>query len=161
MFSLQTILHPTDFSSRSDYAFHLACSLARDHGGKVIVLHVVPPPQMAAYDEVLIPPPMTPGREDELRTRLEQYRASDPQVPVEYRLEEGFEGTEIARVAKEVHADIIVMGTHGRTGLGRLLLGSVAENVLRHASCPVLTVKGPVAAVGAKANPAVPTALVG
>jgi len=65
-------------------------------------------------------------------------------VRMERRLEQGDATTEILRVAREESADLIVMGTHGRTGLGRLLMGSVAEQVMRRAPCPVLTVKSPV-----------------
>jgi nucleotide-binding universal stress UspA family protein len=69
--------------------------------------------------------------------------APDPETTVTSRLEEGIPAEEIVRVAREVEADLIVMGTHGRSGLGRLLLGSVAEQVMRHATCPVLTLKAP------------------
>ena len=59
------------------------------------------------------------------------------------RVHEGDPATQIVRVAQETRCDLIVLGTHGRTGLGRLLMGSVAEQVLRKAPCPVLTVKTP------------------
>src|SRR5262249_48839479 len=62
---------------------------------------------------------------------------------IEYRLSEGDPAVEIIRLAAEVKANLIVMGTHGRTGLGRLMMGSVAEAVLRRAPCPVLTLKAP------------------
>jgi nucleotide-binding universal stress UspA family protein len=67
----------------------------------------------------------------------------DPEVQVERRLEQGDAATEIVRVAQETHCDLIVIGTHGRTGLSRVLMGSVAEKVLRQAPCPVLAVKTP------------------
>lgn len=68
---------------------------------------------------------------------------SGPEVLVEHRLREGDAAAEILQVADEVGADLIVLGTHGRTGLGRVLMGSVAEAVLRRARCPVLTLKSP------------------
>jgi nucleotide-binding universal stress UspA family protein len=70
-------------------------------------------------------------------------QAPDQNVRVEHRLEEGHAATVILQAADDVQAGLIIMGTHGRTGLGRLLLGSVAEHVLREAHCPVLTVKIP------------------
>jgi nucleotide-binding universal stress UspA family protein len=69
---------------------------------------------------------------------------SDPAVKIEHRLAEGDPAREILRVARETGCDLIVMGTHGWTGLGRLLMGSVAEQVVRKATCPVLTVKTPI-----------------
>jgi nucleotide-binding universal stress UspA family protein len=133
MLRIQTILHPTDFSERSRYAFQPACSLARDHGARLIVLHVMPVPlvqEKRLYRE-------------EMAEELNRLRAPDTQVQVEHRLEEGDAATQILRVALETGCDLIVLGTHGRTGLGRLLMGSVAEQVLRMASCPVLTVRAP------------------
>jgi nucleotide-binding universal stress UspA family protein len=145
MLSIQTILHPTDFSARSEYAFRLACALARDHGARLIVLHVVPPPQSVGYDEMPITSPLSPDYKKELEDKLRRFMAVDPNLRVAGRLEEGFPADEILRTAQETKADLIVMGTHGRTGLGRLLMGSVAEQVMRKAACPVLTVKTPVA----------------
>jgi nucleotide-binding universal stress UspA family protein len=80
-------------------------------------------------------------------------------MPVERRLEEGLAVTEVLRVAQEVNADLIVMGTHGRTGLARLLMGSVAEQVLRKALCPVLTVKTPFPATTSPADAALEAAV--
>jgi nucleotide-binding universal stress UspA family protein len=139
MLTIRTILHPTDFSERSEHAFHLACSLARDHGARVVLLHVVSIP-VAAYEGVVLPPPIEEATEDAKR-RLSQMEPAG--IPVEHRVAEGDAAEMILRVAEEVHADLIVMGTHGRTGLGRLLMGSVAEQVVRKAPCPVLTMKAP------------------
>jgi nucleotide-binding universal stress UspA family protein len=141
MLAIRTVLHPTDFSERSEFAFRLACSLARDYGGRLIVLHVAEPPMAVAGEGVLMLPPAFDL--EPLRERLQQLRPGDPKVPVEHRLIQGDAATEILRVAEETKCDVIVLGTHGRTGLGRLLLGSVAEQVLRRAPCPVVTVKTP------------------
>jgi nucleotide-binding universal stress UspA family protein len=144
MLAIKTILFPTDFSERSEWAFRLACSLARDHGARLIVLHVLAPPQTVAFEAMPMLPAHPPGHREELETRLRTLKAPAG-VAVEYRLEEGFAATEIVALAAASSADLIVMGTHGRTGLGRLLLGSVAEQVLRKAKCPVLTIKAPFA----------------
>ena len=72
---------------------------------------------------------------------LKEVVPTDPQVACEHRLLTGDPAVAIARLAEEEHADLIVMGTHGRTGLTRLLMGSVAEAVVRRAPCPVLTYK--------------------
>jgi nucleotide-binding universal stress UspA family protein len=81
----------------------------------------------------------------ELRLQLQALKVEDGDIQVERRLEEGYPGAIIPRIAGETKADLIVMGTHGRTGLSRLLMGSVAEQVVRKAPCPVLTVKVPLA----------------
>jgi nucleotide-binding universal stress UspA family protein len=141
MLPLRVILHPTDFSDRSDYAFRLACSLARDHGAKVVVLHVVAPPAVV-YGEVMVDI-ATETLMDSAKLQLSKLQAPDPTVELVKRLEVGDPVQEIVRVGKEVGADMIVQGTHGRSGLSRLLLGSTAEHVLRLAECPVISVKQP------------------
>lgn len=140
---LRTILHPTDFSPYSEYAFQLACSLARDCGARIVVLHVVPT-QSPLYGGGMLSPPQ-PDIEEKLREALCQIRPPDPGIRVEHLLEEGFDtGSGIVETARDVRSDLIVMGNHGRTGLlDRLLMGSVAEKVVRQAPCPVLTVKFP------------------
>lgn len=143
MIPLHVILHPTDFSTHSDYAFRLACSLARDHGARVIALHIMKRPiaygEAGAYaaDEYEKPA---------LLADLRHLQAADGNPPIEHRLVAGEPAGEIVRLAEEAQCDLIVMGTHGRRGLSRLLLGSVAEEVMRHAPCPVLTVKASVPA---------------
>jgi nucleotide-binding universal stress UspA family protein len=141
MFAIRTILHPTDFSEASAEAFRVACSLARDHGARVVVLHVMPLP--IAFSDTAVEA-LNPVRcREELSESLMQVRPPEGVPPVERRLGEGDAGAEIVRLAGELGCDLIVMGTHGRSGLKRLLLGSVAEEVLRKAPCPVLTVKAP------------------
>jgi nucleotide-binding universal stress UspA family protein len=139
MLTVRTILHPTDFSEPSGYAFNLACALARDYGARLVVLHVTPPP-VIVYGGGMAPP-LPADYEDRLREQLRQVVPPDPKVAVEHRLVEGDMAAEILRIAGETKCDLIVMGTHGRTGLGRMLMGSVAEQVVRKASCPVVTVK--------------------
>jgi nucleotide-binding universal stress UspA family protein len=81
----------------------------------------------------------------EVQSQLQALPVADHGIVVERRLEEGYPGSAIPRVARETRADLIVMGTHGRTGLGRMFMGSVAEQVVRKAPCPVLTAKLPLA----------------
>jgi nucleotide-binding universal stress UspA family protein len=139
--NIKTILHPTDFSAASHYALELAFSLARDHGARVVLLSVVEPPFYGG--EPLMPIATLP----DLRTEAENWFETLPKpkgdIETKHVLAEGDPVNEILRVAAEEHADFIVLGTHGRTGLSRLLMGSVAENVIRRATCPVVAVKTP------------------
>jgi nucleotide-binding universal stress UspA family protein len=142
MLPIQTILHPTDFSEHSNYALRLACSLAKDYRSRLIALHVLVRP-VIAYGEGVIPPDPETLYDDAWK-RLNDLQVPDRDHAVDRRLSEAADAAEeIVRFAREVNADLIVMGTHGRTGIGRLLMGSVAEHVLRGAECPVLTVRTP------------------
>lgn len=134
MLPIRTILHVTDFSEPANNAFQVACSLARSCQARLIVLHVVPP-VLTSY------PPMPPEWYDRELEQLNRIQAPDPQIHLEHRLENGDPVKEILRAAQENGCDLIVMGTHSRSGIGRLVLGSVAEYVVRHAHCPVVTVK--------------------
>jgi nucleotide-binding universal stress UspA family protein len=141
MLPIQTILHPTDFSDRSRNALALASSLARDYGAQLILLHVLPRP-IVGFGEGVIPPDLADLRA-EAREDLARVILPDIDVVADRRLLEGDPGTMILKVALEESVDLIVMGTHGRSGLGRLLMGSVAESVMRRSRCPVLTVTSP------------------
>jgi nucleotide-binding universal stress UspA family protein len=149
MLTLKTILHPTDFSDHSNYAFALACSLARDHGARVLLVHVAPAPIASFGGPVFVPPLADEYPNGEFREKLARQQAQEPDVCGPPRLVYGEAAVEIIRLAQESPCDLIVMGTHGRTGFGRLLLGSVAEQVVRKAPCPVVTVRKPVAPVQA------------
>jgi nucleotide-binding universal stress UspA family protein len=142
MLELRTILHPTDFSERSEGAFQAACSLARDHGARLVVLYVQQPDVVvcAEYTAYVPDPIQTPA---DVKESLSARHAIDPGLDVEYRVANGDPTAQILHAARELNANLIVMGTHGRTGLGRLLMGSVAEAVSRRAPCPVLTLKAP------------------
>jgi nucleotide-binding universal stress UspA family protein len=141
MLPIQTILHPTDFSEHSSYAFRLACSLARDYGARLVALHVAEPPTVVSGEGMLMFPPNFDL--ELLRKQLQQLESESPEVQMEPRLVQGYAAEEILRAAAETKCDLIMMGTHGRTGMGRLLMGSVAEQIVRKAPCPVLTVKMP------------------
>jgi nucleotide-binding universal stress UspA family protein len=133
------ILFPTDFSHTGDSALELATSLARDSGATLLIVHVEESPNVYAGGEFYygIPNPPT----DELRRMLEEVKPTDPGVPYEHRLMTGDPAATIVRLAADEGADLIVMGTHGRTGFLRMVMGSVAEAIVRRAKCPVLTYK--------------------
>jgi nucleotide-binding universal stress UspA family protein len=144
MIPLHKILHPTDLSERSQAAFHFACALAKDYGAQLLVLHVVPPgtKQLAPLLDIgsqATPVQALAALEEELR----RLQPPDAAVLIEHRLEEGQPASVIVQVANDTRADLIVLGTHGRTGLSRVVMGSVAEQVVRRAGCAVVTVKLP------------------
>lgn len=144
MLKLQTILVPVDFSLPSLHALRYAIELARLSNGTLHVLHV-------ASQLDLPPAKLPPGEEQRLGTRSwveDQLRKMcDNEVPRAVRCEvlvrEGNPHHEILKVAKELDTDLVVMGPRGKTGLAQFLIGSVAERVVRHAHCPVLTVRDP------------------
>ena len=140
MLPITKILYPTDFSSHSGPALEFACALARDYGADLILMYVRQP-QAAAFGEFGAVPlePVVPL--ETLKGRLRQLPPNTFPRRVECHVREGDASGEILALAKECGCDLIVMGTHGRTGLGRLLMGSVAEQVVRKAPCAVLTVK--------------------
>lgn len=138
----ERILFPTDFSPASESALGWATSLARDTGARLLIVHVEEPPTPYVAGEYAIPEATTPAQ-NELAKLLAHVVPSDESVTYEHRLLLGDPAPEIVQLAKEENADLIVMGTHGRTGLSRLLMGSVAEHVVRRAACPVLTIRQP------------------
>lgn len=146
MLTIRRILHPTDFSSSSDAALRLAAVLAQDHDAEIILLHVIEPPPVGSSGAVPAPPPGLPSSRAKVEQRLQALAATLPELRTECRVAEGPAADAILDAARETGGDVIVMGTHGRTGLARLLVGSVAEQVVRRAPCPVLTVKSPEAA---------------
>ncbi|MHB0954942.1 MAG: universal stress protein [Pirellulaceae bacterium] len=143
MLTFRTILHPTDFSDHAAYALDLATSFAQEPGARLIVLHVMQP-WVAGYGGIMTPPPSPEDYRQGAEEQLREIRVAGAEELIEHRLEEGTPAEEILRVAKEIKCDLIVMGTHGRTGMQRLLTGGVAEKVMRQAPCPVLIVKTPI-----------------
>jgi nucleotide-binding universal stress UspA family protein len=139
MLPLGTILHPTDFSENSEFAFRISSALARDYNARLILLHVLPPP-MVIYAGGPVPAETWPSVED-AKEKLRSMEGRTHHVRVESQVMEGDPVEMILRAAEETHCDAIVMGMHGRKALARLLMGSVAESVLRKAPCPVLTAK--------------------
>jgi nucleotide-binding universal stress UspA family protein len=138
------ILVPTDFSEHAERALSTATSLARVVGAKLHVVHVGP---LVPY----VGPPFAPGRAfaNELtaasRKEFDAYMAAlhERGVDAAATFAEGVAYVEINRIARDAGADLIVMGTHGRTGLEHALLGSVAERVVRTSPIPVMVVPAP------------------
>jgi nucleotide-binding universal stress UspA family protein len=145
MLNVRSILVAADFSACSEDAFRIARALARDYQARLVVLHVATPPPLVTPGELQKALQRSDGYRAELESRLRQVYAADSSPGVEYQVQDGDPAVEILGVAQEVGCNLIVMGTHGRTGVGRLLMGSVAEQVVRKAPCPVLTVKVPLA----------------
>jgi nucleotide-binding universal stress UspA family protein len=134
------VLFPTDFSRASDAALPFATSLAKDSNAQLLIVHVQEPP--LAYGGELYygaPEPNT----DELIKLLHDVKPVDPSVLVEYRLLTGHPIDAVVRLAEDEGVDLIVLGSHGRTGVSRVLMGSVAEEIVRKAPCPVLICKQP------------------
>jgi universal stress protein A len=147
--NIKQILFPTDFSESSDEALKYASNLASDAGARLRIVHV---------DELLdatIPPiPSVEGgyfleaawdtkRQDDVKAKLAKVVPTVSNVKYEQHYLMGSPQNEILQFANEQGVDLIVMGSHGRKGISRLLMGSVAEAVMRRTNCPVLVVKQP------------------
>jgi nucleotide-binding universal stress UspA family protein len=148
MFGIHTILHPTDFSEHSMAAFHIARDLAQQHRANILLVHVAesPGPEQVSYREAttqLQPEAYFQRLLVEMRSL---FKSLGTEVPLQYLIVEGHPAAEIERVARDRHCDLIVLGTNGRGALQRMLLGSTSEQLMRHAPCPVLTVRLPVPA---------------
>lgn len=132
----KTIIFPTDFSTASDAALEHAATLAKSMGATLLIVHVEEPPLAYGGGELYygIPEPDS----ERILKMLEDVKPQDPAVPFTHRLSMGDPAGEIVRIATDEGAELIVLGTHGRTGVTRLLMGSVAEVVVRRAPCPVL-----------------------
>jgi nucleotide-binding universal stress UspA family protein len=146
MKSIQRILFATDFSSASGKAFDRAIDLAKDNGAQLTVAHVYEPPSRLSLDGYVLPQ-VYDEFEAALREEAEKQlaplvsRAAKAGVQAQSLLVKGIPYRAIARAAKTSNADLVVLGTHGRTGVARLFLGSVAARVISTAPCPVLTVR--------------------
>lgn len=148
MIDLHQILIPTDFSKFSDVALNYAAALAEKFGAKLHLLHIVQDLGLIVPDAVAVAPPVFPPMDQFVqaaRTAMERLanQESLKGLTLERQIREGQPFYEIIRYAKEANIDLIVMGTHGHTGLAHVLLGSVTERVVRKAPCPVLTVRHP------------------
>ncbi len=139
MLDIRIVLHPHDFSATPSAALEVACVLARDYEAELILAHVVEPAFVTTVDGV--PHPIPSGLAAGALDRLKAIQLPAPVAAVRHVVAVGMPVEEILRVAIAEKADLIVMGTHGRTGLARLGMGSVAEGVLRQAACPVVIVR--------------------
>jgi nucleotide-binding universal stress UspA family protein len=144
---IRTILLPTDFSECGNYALSYAASLARKFDASIICVHVIEPMvPTVGYSGMTEPLPIadiTDQLEDSAERELPKIaqREECTGLEIEELIVHGEAAAEIVRVAKDRNVDLIVISSHGRTGLGRILFGSTAEAIVRHASCPVLVVK--------------------
>ena len=135
------IVFPTDFSHCSDAALAYATMLARALDASLLIVHAEEP--AVAYGGGEMYYGMLEPDHEELQKMLKEIKPTDPTVPYEHRLLSGKSAPAklIVEFAKNEQAELIVLGTHGRTGLKRVLMGSIAESIIRHASCPVLVMK--------------------
>jgi nucleotide-binding universal stress UspA family protein len=150
MISLKRILVPTDFSKPSASALQYAKALAETFQSTLYLLHVIDANALAygwMGPEAFLPPltSLQEEREKVVRSQLEQLltAAERQRFAAELALEIGSPFLEIIRYAQAQNIDLIVMGTHGRGPIAHMLIGSVAEKVVRKAPCPVLTVRHP------------------
>jgi nucleotide-binding universal stress UspA family protein len=142
MIKLERILVPTDFSDCSKQAIKYACELAKRFGSELDLLHVVQPlTTNVSYGAPIPDALLHPEQPAEKELEAIAEPALEHVSQVERCVRTGPPFLEIVRYARERDIDLIVMGTHGRTGLVHALIGSVAEKVVRKASCPVLTVR--------------------
>lgn len=144
MATFRHILVPVDFGEPSDHAIDLALTIAARFDAMVTLLHVswMPPYYYSAYAEGLAFP--LDEMETKARTLLDETLAKARQrySRIETKVVPGEPWEKILEAAKDTNADLIVMGTHGRRGVARVFLGSVAEKVVRHSPIPVLTAIG-------------------
>jgi universal stress protein A len=138
--TFKKILFPTDFSHTGDAALATAAALARENGATLYIVHVQEPPAFYGGGEMYYG--MLDPTTDELAKMLEEV-VPPGDLQYEHRLLTGDPAGALVQFAEDEGMDLIVLGTHGRSGLSRLLMGSVAEAVVRRAKCPVLTFKPP------------------
>ena len=147
MSRIRRILHPTDFSKASSAAYKRAVDMAKGNRAELLLVHVLPPavPMMA---DGYVSPQVYEDMANATRAYGQKHltalvrKAKQAGVRVKSLLLEGIPHERIATAARSKKADLLVIGTHGRTGLAKLFLGSVASRVLAVAPCPVLTVRG-------------------
>jgi nucleotide-binding universal stress UspA family protein len=148
MSRIRTILHPTDFSRASTPAFKRAVEMAKDNRAQLLIVHVLAPPAPLMMADGYVAPSVyddmeaaaRAGAQKHLRKLVDKARQSG--VRVKPLVLEGVAHERITQAARARKADLVVIGTHGRTGFARFFLGSVASRVLATASCAVLTVRG-------------------
>jgi nucleotide-binding universal stress UspA family protein len=142
---IKTILFPTDFSNGARAAMDHAISLAKDYHAKLVLLYVIQDISIAEWyipSSISVTDLVEDMQKSAMREMDKWYNEVAAMVKdVEKMVVRGVPFVEIIRTAKDKNADLIVIGTHGRTGIDHMLFGSTAEKVVRKASCPVLTVR--------------------
>lgn len=146
MVHLKRVLAPTDFSEHSRCSVRYAVEIAQKFGAELVLLHVVPDAVLTLPDAVMPTPApvadlaaLTQAGKDGLTKLVSDEKLERLNPRCEVRI--GSPAGEIVAAARDLHADLVCVSTHGRTGLSRVLLGSVAELIVRQAPCPVLTVR--------------------
>jgi len=147
MFTPKSILVPTDFSEHSDRAVRQAVDIAEQHNSKIYLLHVVDRLQQCAIDYCIPQETMMKVQYDSEKEAAKKMREEAEKIlktkniDLVFDVKAGIPYEEILKEQQERKADLIVIASHGRTGLLRTLIGSVAERVMREAKCPVLLVR--------------------
>lgn len=139
--SRPTVLYATDFTEPSQQALPYAVSQAKGMDAELLIVHVRE--ISTATGEGMLYAGIPTEDPEELQAKLEEVVPQGFDGPYTHRLLEGNPAREIVKLAKDESIDLIVVGTHGRSGLARVLMGSATESILRHAPCPVLAVKQP------------------
>ncbi|TAJ97896.1 universal stress protein [bacterium] len=135
---IRRIAHPTDFSRASRNALAWAIHLAKKNRAELLLIHVLPLPT-PIYEAESVLSPQAEAAMSELKRKAGKENVSVKRLFLKGTISID---KQIVRAAKTLHADLIVMGTHGRTGISRLLTGSVASRAIARAHCPVLVVRG-------------------
>ncbi len=139
--SKSKIVVPVDFSVQSRAALEVAASFAKEQDAELLIVHVIEDDFEVYFSSGGI------SKEDATRglyNALHDVKPKDDDVRFSHQLAEGKPASAILKLAAEVNAEMIVMGTHGRSGITRMVMGSVAEEVVRKSQCPVLTLRNPV-----------------
>jgi nucleotide-binding universal stress UspA family protein len=139
---IRRLLVPLDFSGKSRQALRYAVPVAEKFGARIVLLHVVEPVPVTAPEMAMVQPDLLPLKRQAVR-QLEELAAAlvPPELHDRGVVTIGHAAVEILATAKRVRADMIVLTTHGHSGLKRFFMGSTAEQVVRHATCPVLSVR--------------------
>lgn len=145
---IRKILVPLDFSQCSTHALDYALGMAEAFGASVILLHIVEPAAVSSENYLNVTPMLDESHQQLLEAGRERLadlsqKHMGHKIPTESLVRIGRAPSEIADTAEALGVDLIVMGTHGYSGIKHALLGSTAEKVVRHAVCPVLTVRHP------------------
>lgn len=161
--NIQSILFPTDFSHYNDAALEYASKLAAEAGARLHIVHVHDVRDFSATmgEASYLYSSNWQEELEEARERLAMILPTRTNVWYEHHCLTGPADEKIVTLAADKHIDLIVMASHGRTGLSRLLMGSIAEGVMRNASCPVLIVKQPVTKLDTSPNSATSGATLG
>jgi nucleotide-binding universal stress UspA family protein len=145
MITLKRILIATDFSEHARVALRYAAALAGAFESEIVLCHVLESAQLLAQlpptGEAYFPPDLLQQEEAHSRAECERLAAESGARKIRYTVRQGSPFVEIVAAAREEQADLLVVGTHGRGAIAHMLLGSVAERIVRKAPCPVLTVR--------------------